>query len=80
MGVWVQERMGVTVPGAAAATGTHRLGHAAGTEPLLPGVPQAIDVLVGEFPTLAAVRMLVAWVPMRVMMEMMIGERIAHVH
>lgn len=78
--MWVQEGVGVTVPGAAAAARTHRLRHAAGTQPLLPDAPQPVDVLVGELAALAAVRVLQALVPVCVVMEMGIGVRVAHVH
>lgn len=77
MGVRVQEGMGVTIPGAAAAAGAHRLGHAAGTQPLLTAAPQTVDVLIGELAALAAVRVLETRV--RVVVEMVIGVRVAEV-
>lgn len=75
----MQEGVGVTIPGAAAAAGAHRLGHAAGTQPLLPAAPQTVDVLIGELAALATVRVLEARVPVRVVVEMVIGVRVAEV-
>lgn len=78
--MWVQKGMGVTIPSAAAAAGTQRLRHATGTKPLLPADPKTVDVLVGEFTALAAVRVLEAGVALCVVMEMVIGVRVAQVH
>lgn len=76
----MQEGVGVTVPSAAAAARTHRLRHTAWTQPLLPATPQTVDVLIGEFAALAAVCMLEAWMSVRMVMEMVIGVRVAQVH